>query len=83
MIEDEGKDFARSIAIALYGMNADVVFHPERPRKQRCCIYRSESSTGGVHDMQQVASGDTWKRAAVHAVLGYRFQMEGQPGGKI
>jgi hypothetical protein len=24
----------------------------------------------------QVASGKTWQKAAVHAVLGYRFQIE-------
>ena len=76
MTDDESRDFAYSIAVALYGPNVSVVFHPERPRKQRCCILRSEGSSGGVHDMEQVASGDTWKRAATYAVLSYRFLME-------
>jgi hypothetical protein len=68
------KDFACSVAVALFGPEAEAVFHPERPRKQRCCIYRSESSVGGVHDMVQVACGETWKKAVVHAILSYRFQ---------
>jgi hypothetical protein len=71
---EELKDFACGVAVALFGPDADVVFHPERPRKQRCCIRRSESSVGGVHDMVQVACGETWKKAAVRAILSYRFQ---------
>jgi hypothetical protein len=61
------KDFACSVAVALFGPEAEAVFHPERPRKQRCCIYRSESSVGGVHDMVQVACGEPglhWRKAS-------------------
>lgn len=76
MTPDEEQSFAASIAIALYGVDARTVYHPERPRKQKCVIYKSESSVGGVHDMEQVAHGETWKKAAIHAVLSYRFQME-------
>ena len=76
IVDDIEKGFALSIAIALFGPEADVIYHPERPRKQRCCIRRSSGSFGGVHDMEQVAAGETWRKAAVHAVLSYRFSHE-------
>lgn len=41
---------------------------PFAPRQQRCEIMVSVGCSGGVHDMETIARGETWEKAFVKAM---------------
>ena len=58
--------------LAITGNDGDLVYHSERPRKQRWSLSVSDGGTGGVNDMREVSCGETEDKAIAHRIIKLR-----------